>query len=108
MHLNTLCSEDEFWDHSWDVGLVIDGVGNTLEQRLHWGHTLENQTSAQETVVEHHGHQSRTNLEHRHKNVIIYETVCQNQKSARAQNTAFTDVYQRLPLVGGSKHYRQS
>ena len=64
-HLNTLGSEDEFGHHRWDVRLVKHDVRDTLQKRLHWSHTVHDETSAQETVVEQQKHHSWTHLKHR-------------------------------------------
>ena len=65
LHLDALCFEDEFGHQRWDVGLVEDGVGHTLQQRLHWSHTVHDDTPAQETVVKQQKHHSWTHLRHR-------------------------------------------
>lgn len=67
-HLNAFYSEDEFRYHWWDISLIEHSVRDQLQQRLHWGHTVHDDTPAQETVVEHQKHNPRTHL----KNKIKY------------------------------------
>ncbi len=64
LHLNALCFEDEFGHQRWDIGLIEDGVRDTLQQRLHWSHTVHDNTPAQETVVKQQKHHSWTHLKH--------------------------------------------
>lgn len=65
LHLNALCSQDEFGHQRWDVRLIEDGVRDTLQQRLHWSHTVHDNTPAQETVFKQQKHQSWTHLKHK-------------------------------------------
>lgn len=51
LYLNALHFEDKIGHHRWDAGLIEHGVRDTLQQRLHWGHTMHHNTSAQEAVV---------------------------------------------------------
>lgn len=62
LHLNALCSEDEFGHQRRDIRLVEDGVRDPLQQRLHRSHTLQDDASAQEAVVKQQKHHSRTHL----------------------------------------------
>lgn len=64
LHLNALCFEDEFGHQRWDIGLIEDGVRDTLQQRLHWSHTVHDNTLAQETVVKQQKHHSWAHLKH--------------------------------------------
>lgn len=63
-HLNALYSEDEFRHQWWDIRLIEHGVRDTLQQGLHWGHTVHDHTPAQEIVVEEQKHNSWTHLKH--------------------------------------------
>lgn len=65
LHLNALCCEDEFGHQRWDIRLIEDGVRDTLQQRLHGGHTVHDNTASQETVVKQQKHQSWTHLKHK-------------------------------------------
>lgn len=73
-HLNALYSKDEFRHQRWDVRLIEDGVRDTLQQRLHWGHTMHDHTPAQKTVVEKQKHNTWTHLKHICSDIhIIYD-----------------------------------
>lgn len=65
LHLNALCSEDEFGHQRWNVRLIKHDVSDTLQQRLHRSHTVYEHTPAQETVVKPQKHQSWAHLKHR-------------------------------------------
>lgn len=71
LHLNTLCFEDEFGHHRWDIRLIKHDVRDTLQQRLHWSHTVHDETSAQETVVKQQKHHSWTHLKHSQAHTCI-------------------------------------
>lgn len=70
LHLNALCSEDEFGHHRWDVGLIKHDVSDTLQQRLDRSHAVYEHTLAQETVVKPQIYQSWAHLKHRLNTVM--------------------------------------
>ena len=64
-YLNALSCQDDFGDQGEDVPLVVDGVSDTLQQRLHWCHTLYDRTTANQKLLKIEKHQSGSNLKHK-------------------------------------------
>lgn len=78
LHLNGLCFEDEFGHQRWDISLIEHDVRDALQQRLHWCHTVQDETPAQETVVKQQKHHPWTHLKHTQMfdNCKLYVHIC--------------------------------
>lgn len=62
LHLNALGPEDELGEQRGDVGLVEDGVGDTLQEGLQGGHALHDHPLAEDAVLKEQEHHAWANL----------------------------------------------